>query len=798
MILVLPGVLALNVVTGVGLVRAEDDAPAAITLLLTASDFSRLAAEGVPFAAETAHLKVWSADRRAWSRQADSDPVTLVSSIQGTSEGPRWRDLGSISIRNGRLVLRIEGDSDAAPGPVPTLLLISTDPKAGPGPLMDLARGDLNAVKPLDDPRRETIRTLDDSTVVEPPTTLAAWRHRADDLRRQVSLALGQWPPLTTFSGLAAPMISKPTPRDGYTIETVVLETLPGHFLAGNLYRPSTPGPTGRHPAVLCPHGHWEDGRLNENVQMRCIGWARMGAVVFAYDMVGYTDSKPFGHAFLNPRLERWGLSLTGLQTHNSRAALTWMASRPDVDSARIACTGASGGGTQTILLTAIDDRVTACAPVVMVSEAMQGGSKCENAAGLRIDTNNVELAALAAPRPQVIVGATGDWTARTMTRAYPPIRRVYELYGRPDNVEAHVFDFPHNYNATSRMAVYRFLAPRLLGIDPPETNPERDSKPEAEAVLRDLKVPDMATPEQLEATLVKALSDFHAANDPASNPMAWLGARPTYQAALTTRVGIRNPSLHEVEAKQTRRVAREDVDVLHEDLALTSRGVHLPIVTIAPKAKRAGAAVVVFSPRGKAALLGPDGKTEPQVRALLDQGLAVVAFDPLFVGESADSERPARARPQPKTGHFSCYNPALAADRLQDLALVAAWAGSRPGTEAVHLVATDGWGPLAMLARSSLEGIARTCIDLEGFTYGDGSGPVPAALDLPGVCQVGGLNVAASLAAPHDLLLARATPDVAASAKAAYAAAGTPAALRLEDAPPTPQAVASWLATGQ
>jgi hypothetical protein len=523
-----------------------------------------------------------------------------------------------------------------------------------------------------------------------------------------------------------------------------------------------------------------------------------MGAIVFAYDMVGYTDSKPFGHAFLNPRLERWGLSLAGLQTHNSRAALTWLASRSDVDSSRIGCTGASGGGTQTILLTAIDDRVTACAPVVMVSEAMQGGSKCENSAGLRIDTNNVELAALAAPRPQVIVGATGDWTARTMTRAYPPIRRVYELYGRPDLVAAHVFDFPHNYNATSRMAVYQFLAPHLLGIAPPAENPERDSKPEAEAVLRDLKMPEMASPEKLEDTLVKALAEFHSANDPAENSLAWLGARPTYEAALRTRVGLAHPSLHAIEAKQVRRVERDDIDILHEDLGLTARGVHLPIVTLAPKANRAGAAVVLFSPRGKAGLLGPDGKANAQVRILLDRGLTVVAFDPLFIGESADPESPARIRMRPKTGHFLGYNPALAGDRLQDLALVVAWAGSRPGIETVHLLAADGWGPIALLARPCLAGIGRTCVDLDGFTFGDGSGAVAADLDLPGVCQVGGLPVASALVAPHALWMARATPEIAATATAAYAAAGTPTSLRIADQTPPPEAVAAWLATGE
>ena len=193
--------------------------------------------------------------------------------------------------------------------------------------------------------------------------------------------------------------------RDGYTIEKVVLETFPGFTLSGNLYRPARA--TGKVPGMLCPHGHWEDGRVNPEVQQRCIRWAKLGCVVFMYDMVGYNDSKPFTHAFLNDRLRRWGLSLPTLQTWNSIRALDWLTSLPDVDVARIGCTGESGGGTQTFLLTALDDRIKVSAPVVMVSDTFQGGCVCENAAGLRHGTDNVEFAAMCAPRPLILVGAT-------------------------------------------------------------------------------------------------------------------------------------------------------------------------------------------------------------------------------------------------------------------------------------------------------------------------------------------------------------------------------------------------------
>ena len=247
------------------------------------------------------------------------------------------------------------------------------------------------------------MRTNKQGADFQAPRSAAAWRDRAQHLREQMLVTLGLWPmfPKTPLN----PQVYGKLDRDGYTIEKVVLETFPGFTLSGNLYRPARA--TGKVPGILCPHGHWEDGRVNPEVQQRCIRWAKLGCVVFLYDMVGYNDSKPFTHAFLNDRLRHWGLSLPTLQTWNSIRALDWLTALPDVDVARIGCTGESGGGTQTFLLTALDDRIKFSAPVVMVSDTFQGGCVCENAAGLRHGTDNVEFAAMCALRPLFLVGAT-------------------------------------------------------------------------------------------------------------------------------------------------------------------------------------------------------------------------------------------------------------------------------------------------------------------------------------------------------------------------------------------------------
>ena len=133
------------------------------------------------------------------------------------------------------------------------------------------------------------------------------------------------------------------------------------------------------------------------------------------------------------------------------------------LDSSRIGCTGASGGGTQTFLLTAVDDRIKAAAPVNMVSFHMQGGCECENAPGLRIGTNNVELAALAAPRPLMITGCTGDWTCNVPEEEYPALREIYELYGENNKVEYYYSDAPHNYRKDVREKVCEWFWSNFL-----------------------------------------------------------------------------------------------------------------------------------------------------------------------------------------------------------------------------------------------------------------------------------------------------------------------------------------------
>ncbi|MBI4889186.1 MAG: acetylxylan esterase [Acidobacteria bacterium] len=299
------------------------------------------------------------------------------------------------------------------------------------------------------------------------PATLSAWEARKVQLRSQILIAAGL-DPLPAKTALT-PIVTGRLERNGYTIEKVAIETMPGYWLGGNLYRPKS---AGRHPAVLHPHGHWSYGRLENqplcSTPTLAINLARNGFVVFAYDMVGYNDTAQTPHDFSTPAHQLWGFTPLGLQLWNSIRAADFLESLPDVDPQKLAMTGASGGGTQTFLLTAVDQRIRVSAPVNMISGIMQGGCICENAPGLRIGTNNIEIAALMAPRPMLAVAATGDWTRNVPRQEYPALKTVWSLYGKPELVEAVQFDAPHNYNQDSRQAVYDFLRKQLLPGAPP------------------------------------------------------------------------------------------------------------------------------------------------------------------------------------------------------------------------------------------------------------------------------------------------------------------------------------------
>jgi hypothetical protein len=295
-------------------------------------------------------------------------------------------------------------------------------------------------------------------------TTADDWERRAREIRSQILRATGL-NPLPEKCPLN-PILGEARQYDGYQVRNAAFESLPGVYVTGSLYSPVNA--EGTLPGVLSPHGHWPDssdyGRYRPDVQIRCAALARLGAMVFTFDMVGYGQLAELGWKHDHPTTMK-------LQIWNSIRAVDFLISL-GADPDRLACTGASGGGTQTFHLAAVDERISVSVPVVMVSNRHFGGCICElgrpihENRELEFRTNNVEIAACIAPDPLLLISVGTDATETTPEIEYPHIHYIYGLFGKADMVEnAHLPDDQHGYGFNMRAAAYPFLA-RHQGLD--------------------------------------------------------------------------------------------------------------------------------------------------------------------------------------------------------------------------------------------------------------------------------------------------------------------------------------------
>ncbi len=639
------------------------------------------------------------------------------------------------------------------------------------------------------DARLLQTRALDTPVPPPPPLELPAWESRARTLRLQVLSAAGLWadPAREPRRGPEAEVFERREhPEFGYSVEKVFFESLPGYFVTGNLYRPlSADGPR---PGVLHPHGHAAHGRLQHDrlfsPAMRGITFARMGYVAFTYDMAGYGDNLRIPHRWGGPRAWLWGATPLGLQLWNSIRALDFLAALPAVDPERLGCTGESGGGTQTFLLTAVDARVKVSAPVNMVSLHMQGGCVCENAPGLRLDTSNVEITALAAPRPLLLVAATGDWTVNTPRLEYPAVADIYGLYGQEAraHVECVQFEAPHNYNRESREAVYAFFRKWLPvqgqaetgrtpaagpagtdRLDEPIPNEDDIPRPDPESDLRvfarrswpvcpegDAAVDNVVRWFRLRAEVALEAS---AAEERGGVERLRSGFLPCLQAVT----GLRTVEPGQVEA-------RTEGDVVWLGRL---------------RQKECFAAL-----RMAAGTVGGAGRAPVLLRAADGAAWAIYPF-----GTGGGAAPWAQAGRAPEVPHFLCYNRSDAVWRAQDILTAAAWLGGR-----VSLLSAGPECAVAALLARAVAGTAVEALDVElgpewaaEALAGDDSSEEPwlaAGNYVPGVLRAGGLAGLLALAAPGRVRL-RAGGGLGRGAlfgvRALYAALGAPEACRVE-----------------
>lgn len=558
------------------------------------------------------------------------------------------------------------------------------------------------------------VRTTDVRTPMPLPhfEQLSTWEAHKQALRLQVLSAAGLYPmPKKTP---LQPQIFGRIDGDGYTIEKVLIATMPGYYLGGNLYRPKDK--QGRHPAILNPHGHWQYGRL-ENQPLYSgeafgVTLAKLGFVVFAYDMVGYTDTVQTLHDFATPETRLWSFTPLGLQLWNSTRGLDFLASLDDVDASKIGMAGASGGGTQTFLLTAIDDRIQFAAPVNMVSSIMQGNDACENAPGLRIGTNNVEIAAMFAPKPMLLVSATGDWTTNVPRVEFPAIQSIYLLYGKASDVEVVQIDAKHNFNQQSREAVYRFFAKRVLH--------RTDAESITEPPMKGHKLQEMM------ATSARPLPSDALDFQGVFRQWKTLGTQALQASDNATQRTALRLALHT-------EVPQHVLSSKDGDAILMGRpGVGDRVRGILVKGK--GKPVIIVDPAGAhAGMQGQTAKT-------LQKAHRPVLF--LDVFQTGQAIAPRNRMPV----HFATYNFTDDQSRIQDIVTAATYLKQNASAP----IEVYGIGKAAVwstLAATTTPNVVSQSVDAQDLKLPDAK--LAEAFQLPGLQRAGGIDAALRLANP-------------------------------------------------
>ena len=292
------------------------------------------------------------------------------------------------------------------------------------------------------------------------------WEARRDSLRREVAERLG----INALMRLDVRQTNELGPvrkHDGYVVQNFRLSTVNGHTVCGSVYSPKplswkrvkgdATRKKGKYPLIVCPNGHFGGGRYNADLQKRYATLARMGAVCVSYDLWGWGESEDEVGAEAHHTSEAHVM-----QAYNGLRILDLLFNCKDIDPQRVGVNGGSGGGTQAVLLSVLDDRFTASCPVVSMSSWFDGGCPCESGKPIQLSgggTCNAELAATFAPKPMRVVSDGGDWTSTTPQLEYPYLQRIYGFYGATDKVSnVHLPDERHDFGPNKRQAVYDFF----------------------------------------------------------------------------------------------------------------------------------------------------------------------------------------------------------------------------------------------------------------------------------------------------------------------------------------------------
>ncbi len=547
---------------------------------------------------------------------------------------------------------------------------------------------------------------------------------RREELRFNLRMAAGlyPWPEKTPLN----PKYEDVGEYEGYSVKKIMFESCPGMWSTGNLYLPRPM--KAKAPAILNVIGHWEEQRLTRldtaDYPQQIANFAQMGFICLVTDMIGKVDSRQISHEYGKREKELWLSNGLGIQLWNNIRALDLLCSMPEIDANNIGMTGASGGGSQTLFLSLLDERVKAAAPINMISLHMQGGCPCENAAGLRRHTENTEMCAMIAPRALFLAGSTGDWTKYLETAELPAVLEAYRQYGAEDMVEHFYQDAPHQYNEKTRHRVYSFFARHLMGCDPGWV--EQPIEIEDLQALTWFRGNDHAPGFENDdeyfafrkaerAAKIAALPD-----DEKRRMLGWI-----------TGIGTTGYKLIPISGEENGDVT------IDRSVIFGKNGEKLPFVKLTPKN---------WDSRRVCLALGSGGKDcldNAAVQKMLDDGVTVVSGDLFMTGEFEGTVRTI-AGSDGDNRYFTTFNYTTDALRSQDAALLIEAAAEIGGELTVW---ADGCAARAAACALALCGGVKSA-QLEGAALAlEGDEAYYSDFFIPGICTVGGLPGCIALA---------------------------------------------------
>lgn len=549
---------------------------------------------------------------------------------------------------------------------------------------------------------------------------------RREELRFNLRMAAGLYPwPQKTPLNVKREMVGE---YEGYSVEKIMFESYPGFWSTGNLYLPR-PLPE-KAPAILNVIGHWEQQRLERSwsadYPQQLANFAKMGFICLVTDMIGKVDSRQISHDYGRGEKELWLSNGLGVQLWNNIRALDVLCSMPEVDAENLGVTGASGGGSQSLFLSLVDDRIKATAPINMISLHMQGGCQCENAAGLRRYTDNAEMCAMIAPRPLFLAGSDGDWTRNLETAELPAVLETYRQYGAEKMVEHFYQIAPHQYNEKTRHKVYSFFARHLMGK-------------EKNWVEQPIEVADLSA-----LTWFKgegSAPGFKNDEEYFTAHKAELGARidalhaDEKKKMLSWMLGIRDNDYRLIS------ISSENADGLSIErcVAIGDGGEKIPFVKLcSTEAGNCGRVCLALSDEGK------DCLDDAAVRKMLSEGVTVVSGDLFLTGEGAESKQEYTPGPYFKENYYTTFHYTTDAFRTQDALALMKIAGEL-GNELT--VWAKGCGARAAVCALPFcdevksAAVKRSALEL------DDDGDFFEHFFIPGICAIGGFDACISLA---------------------------------------------------